>query len=113
MTAWSLVYEGYDPEQEGLRESLCALGNGYFVSRGSAPDSAADGIHYPGSYVAGGHTGHRRKLVVLFHDDGIISQFEGYEEARLGGARGALWRHPAPGPAARGRGRHAEPVRGL
>jgi alpha,alpha-trehalase len=55
MTAWSLVYEGYGPEQEGLRETLCALGNGYFVTRGAAPDSVADGIHYPGSYMAGGY----------------------------------------------------------
>ncbi len=53
--AWSLVYESYVPEQEGLRESLCALGNGYFVSRGAAPDAPADGTHYPGTYLAGGY----------------------------------------------------------
>lgn len=51
--AWSLVYEGYRPEQEGLREALCTLGNGYFATRGAAPDARADGIHYPGTYVAG------------------------------------------------------------
>ena len=50
---WTLVYEGYDPEQEGLREALCTLGNGYFATRGAAPESIADGIHYPGTYVAG------------------------------------------------------------
>ncbi|MEX2480737.1 MAG: glycoside hydrolase family 65 protein, partial [Gammaproteobacteria bacterium] len=53
--AWSLVYEGYHPEQEGLREALCTLGNGYFASRGAAPDSSADGVHYPGTYFAGGY----------------------------------------------------------
>ena len=53
--AWSLVYEDYRPEQEGLREALCTLGNGYFATRGAAPDSAADGIHYPGTYLAGGY----------------------------------------------------------
>jgi alpha,alpha-trehalase len=53
--AWSLVYKDYVPDQEGLREALCALGNGYFVTRGAAPDSAADGVHYPGTYLAGGY----------------------------------------------------------
>jgi len=53
--AWSLVYEGYDPGKEGLRESLCTLGNGYFATRGAAPDSAAGPIHYPGTYLAGGY----------------------------------------------------------
>ncbi|MEF2553590.1 glycosyl hydrolase family 65 protein [Aurantimonas sp. A2-1-M11] len=55
MTAWSLVYNGYEPEKEGLRETLCALGNGYIVSRGCAPDTAADDVHYPGTYLAGGY----------------------------------------------------------
>lgn len=52
-SAWSLVYEGFEPEQQGLREALCALGNGYFVTRGALPEARADGIHYPGTYVAG------------------------------------------------------------
>ena len=52
---WSLSYEGYRPEQEGLREALCTLGNGYFATRGAAPDSSADDVHYPGTYVAGGY----------------------------------------------------------
>ena len=50
---WSLIYEGFDPEQEPLREALCALGNGRFASRGSAPEANADGTHYPGTYAAG------------------------------------------------------------
>ena len=41
------------PQQEGLREALCTLGNGYFATRGAAPESAADGTHYPGTYIAG------------------------------------------------------------
>ncbi|MCJ7436933.1 MAG: glycoside hydrolase family 65 protein [Acidimicrobiia bacterium] len=53
MSEWLLVYEGFDPEQEGQREALCALGNGYFVTRGAAPESVADDVHYPGTYVAG------------------------------------------------------------
>ena len=52
---WSLVYEGFDPEKERLREALCTLGNGYFATRGAAPESEADPIHYPGTYLAGGY----------------------------------------------------------
>jgi alpha,alpha-trehalase len=50
---WVLVYEGFDAAQEGLREALCTLGNGYFAARGAAPEARADDIHYPGTYVAG------------------------------------------------------------
>ena len=50
---WTLVYEGFDPDQEALREAICALGNGRYASRGAAPEHDADGIHYPGTYAAG------------------------------------------------------------
>ncbi|GIH95777.1 glycoside hydrolase family 65 protein [Planobispora siamensis] len=53
MTAWTLVYKGFDPAAEGLREALCTLGNGYIATRGAAPESGADGVHYPGTYAAG------------------------------------------------------------
>jgi|HubBroStandDraft_1064217.scaffolds.fasta_scaffold07560_3 trehalose/maltose hydrolase-like predicted phosphorylase/beta-phosphoglucomutase-like phosphatase (HAD superfamily) len=52
-SVWSFGYEGFDPEQEGLREALCALGNGYFVTRGALPEAHADGVSYPGTYIAG------------------------------------------------------------
>jgi len=52
---WSLVYEGFDPDREGIRESLCALGNGYFTTRGAAAWAHADGVHYPGTYLGGGY----------------------------------------------------------
>ncbi len=55
MTAWSLVYEGFDPDRERLREALCTLGNGYFATRGAAPEAEADPMHYPGTYLAGGY----------------------------------------------------------
>ncbi len=55
MSDWCLIYNGYDPEKEGLRETLCALGNGYLVSRAAAPDAVADDTHYPGNYLAGGY----------------------------------------------------------
>lgn len=50
---WTLGYDHFDPEHEATRETLCTLGNGYFATRGAAPESRADGIHYPGTYVAG------------------------------------------------------------
>jgi beta-phosphoglucomutase family hydrolase len=53
--AWSLVFEDFDPAQEGIREALCTLGNGYFAARGAAAGAQADGIHYPGTYLAGGY----------------------------------------------------------
>jgi len=54
-SAWSLAFEGFDPAQEGIREALCTLGNGYFATRGAATGAVADDIHYPGTYLAGGY----------------------------------------------------------
>jgi alpha,alpha-trehalase len=51
--AWDYVFEGYDPQSEKLREALCTLGNGYFATRGAAPESKAGQVHYPGTYAAG------------------------------------------------------------
>ncbi|WP_338702699.1 glycosyl hydrolase family 65 protein [Streptomyces sp. Q6] len=53
MTEWTWEYEGLAPGDERLRESLCALGNGYFATRGALPECDADAVHYPGTYVAG------------------------------------------------------------
>jgi trehalose 6-phosphate phosphatase len=53
VTAWSCGYEGFDPAREGLREALCTLGNGYMATRGAGPECRADGVHYPGTYIAG------------------------------------------------------------
>jgi alpha,alpha-trehalase len=51
--AWELVYEGYDPKYERLREALCTVGNGYVATRGCAPEAAASEAHYPGTYATG------------------------------------------------------------
>lgn len=53
MNEWLLTYEGYDPDTERLREALCTLGNGFFATRGAAPESVASEHHYPGTYVGG------------------------------------------------------------
>ncbi|MCB5180854.1 glycoside hydrolase family 65 protein [Streptomyces antimicrobicus] len=52
-TAWCWEYQRYDPRTERLVESLCTLGNGRFATRGSAPESTADAVHYPATYLAG------------------------------------------------------------
>ena len=54
-SAWSLLYQNFDPPRERIRESLCALGNGYLTTRGAAPWARADAVHYPGTYLAGGY----------------------------------------------------------
>ncbi|NNH68811.1 trehalose-phosphatase [Nocardia uniformis] len=51
--SWMLTYDGYDPTRERLREALCTVGNGYFATRGAAPESKAGENHYPGTYLAG------------------------------------------------------------
>ena len=48
-----LSYAGFDPGEEGLRETLTSTGNGYLATRGTAEWEEADGIHYPGTYVHG------------------------------------------------------------
>ncbi len=37
-------------------------GNGYFATRGAAPEARADGIHYPGTYLAGGYNRLRTEI---------------------------------------------------
>ncbi|MGQ7241928.1 glycoside hydrolase family 65 protein [Salinicola sp. V024] len=55
MMAWTLDYTQFEPQRERLREALCALGNGYFVTRGAAEEAQAGDHHYPGTYLAGGY----------------------------------------------------------
>ncbi|GGN48647.1 hypothetical protein GCM10011579_001500 [Streptomyces albiflavescens] len=49
MRDWTWDYEGCDPARGRLRESLCTLGNGYFATRGAAPECVADAVHYLGT----------------------------------------------------------------
>jgi len=62
VTEWTLRYEGLAPREEGLREALCTTGNGYFATRGAAPESSADGTHYPGTYIAGCYNALRTEI---------------------------------------------------
>src|ERR671910_160313 len=53
LSGWTLAYDQYEPDEEGLREALTSTGNGYFCARGAADWVDADGVHYPGTYVHG------------------------------------------------------------
>ncbi|MCQ8770528.1 glycoside hydrolase family 65 protein [Streptomyces telluris] len=53
MGEWTWEYEGYDPAEERLRETLHTLGNGYFATRGAAPECRGGLVHCPGTYAAG------------------------------------------------------------
>jgi len=59
-------YDGWDPQQQPLREALCTLGNGYFATRGAFEGAKANSIHYPGTYLTGGFN--RRKSRVAGRD---------------------------------------------
>ena len=50
---FTLVYDGFDPDEEGLRETLTSMGNGYLCLRGAAEWEEGDGVHYPGTYAHG------------------------------------------------------------
>ena len=50
---FTLVYEAFEPEGEGLREALTSTGNGYFCIRGAAEWEDASEVHYPGTYAHG------------------------------------------------------------
>lgn len=50
---WRLQYVGFDPATEPLRETLCTLGNGYWATRGAAPEVDSTPPHYAGTYLAG------------------------------------------------------------
>ncbi|MCY1059466.1 glycosyl hydrolase family 65 protein [Nannocystis sp. SCPEA4] len=74
LSPWSLVYESFDREHEGQREALCALGNGYFVTRGAVPWARAGGPHYPGTYRAGFYN-HKTSVVdgEPLHHEGLVN----------------------------------------
>jgi trehalose/maltose hydrolase-like predicted phosphorylase len=52
---FTLSYDRFVPEEEGLREGLTSTGNGYFCARGAAEWEDALDVHYPGTYAHGGY----------------------------------------------------------
>ena len=50
---WILTYSSFVPKEQGFREALCTLSNGFSASRAAFEESFADNVHYPGNYFAG------------------------------------------------------------
>ncbi len=54
MSTWTLSYDSFEVEEEGLREALTSTGNGFFCTRGACEWTDAGDLHYPGTYMHGG-----------------------------------------------------------
>ncbi|HUG48824.1 MAG TPA: glycosyl hydrolase family 65 protein [Candidatus Limnocylindria bacterium] len=73
-SSWRLTYDSFVPSEEGRRESLCTVGNGYFATRGAAPEARADDVHYPGTYVAGCYNRLESTIVVgMVEDESMVN----------------------------------------
>ena len=98
-----LVYDGFDPAEEGLREALTSTGNGYFCTRGCAEWEDADETHYPGTYAHGIYN--RRTTVMGVHpvpNEDLVNlpnwlvlklRIEGEEPCGLGNVELLSYRH--------------------
>jgi trehalose/maltose hydrolase-like predicted phosphorylase len=91
---WLLRYEGFDPAAEGLREALCTLGNGYWGTRGAAPEADADAVHYPGTYLAGVFNRVRTTLAERALEDEHMVNAPNWLPLRVR-VQGGEWFHPA------------------
>ncbi len=91
--AFLLAYDGFDPALEGTREALCTLGNGYWGTRGSAPGSAADGVHYPGTYLAGVYNRLRSELGGQVVEDEHLVNAPDWTSLTVGVAGGPAYLH--------------------
>src|ERR1700741_2084905 len=100
---FALVYEGFDPSQEGLREALTSTGNGYFCIRGAAEWEEADETHYPGTYahgvynrqttILGGHPILNEDLVNLPNCFTLSLRIDEQEPIRLANVELLSYRH--------------------
>ncbi|MDD3311577.1 beta-phosphoglucomutase family hydrolase [Pseudodesulfovibrio sp.] len=50
---WFLTYNGFDPGDEKLRETLTCVGNGYLGTRGACECECSSYYFYPGTYISG------------------------------------------------------------
>jgi trehalose/maltose hydrolase-like predicted phosphorylase len=103
MNEFLLVYEGFNPAEEGHREALTSTGNGYFCTRGTAEWEDADGTHYPGTYahgvynrettIMGGHAVPNEDLVNLPNWLVLKLRIDGEEPVRLDNVELLSYRH--------------------
>lgn len=52
MSHWTISFDDRDPLPPGVRDSICALGNGYVVTRGTGAERSTGST---GTYLAGGY----------------------------------------------------------
>ncbi|HEY2161318.1 MAG TPA: glycoside hydrolase family 65 protein, partial [Solirubrobacteraceae bacterium] len=100
---FTLVYEGFEPEGEGLREALTSTGNGYFCIRGAAEWEDASEVHYPGTYahgiydrestIMGGHPVPNEDLVNLPRCLALKLSIEGEDPFQLAKVELLAYRH--------------------
>ncbi|MGH3708637.1 MAG: glycoside hydrolase family 65 protein [Pseudonocardiaceae bacterium] len=103
MPDFTLVYDDFDPAQEGLREALTSTGNGYFATRGAAEWEDANTVHYPGTYahgcfnrettILGGRPVPNEDLVNLPNWLLLKLRIEGEEAIRLDNVEVLFYRH--------------------
>jgi trehalose/maltose hydrolase-like predicted phosphorylase len=96
MSDWSFTFDGPDPEQEGVREALCTLGNGYVATRGAVPEHDAGGVYYPGTYAAGCYNRLRDRLAgELVENESLVNLPNWLPTFRVRTGRGSVrpgWR---------------------
>jgi alpha,alpha-trehalase len=98
-----LIYEGFEPEDEGLRETLTSTGNGYFCVRGAAEWEDASEVHYPGTYahglynrestIMGGHPVPNEDLVNLPRCLALKLSIDGEDPVQLASVELLSYRH--------------------
>jgi alpha,alpha-trehalase len=98
-----LVYDGFDPSEEGLRAALTSMGNGYFCIRGAAEWEDASEVHYHGTYahgvydrettILGGHPVPNEDLVNLPNCSPLQLRIEGEDQLRLANVELLAYRH--------------------
>lgn len=52
---WKLQFNNWNPKDHPVEEAVCALGNGYFVTRAALEQENDNAYNYPGTYLAGGY----------------------------------------------------------
>ncbi|QCQ91137.1 glycoside hydrolase family 65 protein [Rhodococcus sp. SGAir0479] len=93
-TEWLLMFTGFDPVHEGTREALSTLANGYMSARGALSESRADGVHYPGVYVAGCYNRLTSRVDGMRHEDESLVNLPNWTAVTFRG-EGGDWFSPA------------------
>ncbi|RVW03249.1 glycoside hydrolase family 65 protein [Rhodococcus spongiicola] len=91
---WLLMFTGFDPATEGVREALLTLANGFMGTRGALSECRADGVHYPGVYVAGCYNRLTSMVDGMHHEDESLVNLPDWTTVTFRGD-GGDWFSPA------------------